>query len=155
MTDLELAVDALILCVGRENFEKALRELTGGENTLRSVDRRELIAEELRSLGIRSNSAGFAALVAIVDIVPDRPGCQTGGRLCKEIYPEAARRLGGTAAGTEKNARTAILSTWDRGGRELWRERLDVSDRPNVNDLVNRVALIVRKRMRRVAVDDT
>ena len=106
------AIQALIACVGEEQFREELekiREQTPGEETLE----REQIRQVLREMGIREGTHGLPALAIGVELTLEYD-MDIGCKVMKEIIPEVARQMGKSVAAAEKNIRWGIEGAWKR-----------------------------------------
>lgn len=106
------AIQALIACVGEEQFREELEKIweqTPGEETLE----REQIRQVLREMGIREGAHGMTALTIGVELTLEYD-MDIGCKVMKEIIPEVARKMGKSATAAEKNIRWAIEGAWKR-----------------------------------------
>lgn len=76
---------------------------------------KEKIEDTLLELGITPASKGFFTLCTAIEIVV-KDGCT---QICKEVYPEVAKRHYCTFASVERSIRTAISKTNFEKYREM------------------------------------
>ena len=70
----------------------------------------------LLSMGIRANLAGYPCLVEAIRVFSR----DTTQQITKTVYPEVAKRCGGTAKRVERAIRSAIQDGWKRRNDSVW-----------------------------------
>lgn len=80
----------------------------------------DAIDELLHKMGYTGNYMGMESLITAVELVwRDRTLLHS---VTKVLYPEVAKRCGGTWKTVERNLRTAAKACWERGDRALLQE---------------------------------
>lgn len=105
----------------------------------------ERIMEELRRLCIPGRLRGFAYLTYMLGrTVPDQDQLRL---ITKNLYPDTGRRFGVSTGSVERNARTAIIGSWMRGGRSVLEDMAccPLEQRPTVSQFLDIVAAYIRR----------
>ena len=107
----------------------------------------EYVELVLRSLHITGKLDGLRYLVYAVSATvrdPDRTRYIT-----RELYPEIGKHFGVTAAAAERAMRTAIQTSWERGGRETLDKMagFHLTERPTNSEFIDIVAAYIVRRL--------
>ncbi len=152
MTDLEMRVEALIECVGRERYERVLRVLQAQCGMDGKTDMQNVCEDILLELGVSPGCRGYRCICACLEIMFERRPAQGYSLLTKDIYPEAARRIGCSATSVEKNICRAIERAWEDcpdGLKLAYFGTVVATRRPSVGTFLKTVALAAQRRMKR------
>lgn len=79
----------------------------------------EAIGTALHRLGVYENTQGFYAAEAAVFVAMQEP--ESLRMVTKWLYPEAAKRYGGSREALEKSLRLAVVGIWKTIGRDCRR----------------------------------
>ena len=155
MSDLEMKVEALMRCVPREAFEKALAEVSGQMAIdLGPVDSDQALRREIEAImvdiGVPAHIKGYRYLVWAVQLaVKDETMIDA---ITFGLYPAVAEQFDTSSSKVERAIRHAIEVAWDRGdldtlqkyfGNTICRSK----GKPTNGEFIARVANIVRDRM--------
>jgi two-component system response regulator (stage 0 sporulation protein A) len=78
------------------------------------------IEEIVRKLGVKGTYRGMECLICGVELAGENRDMLMA--VTKELYPEIARRVGGTGKTVERNLRTVTKVCWERGDRGFLNE---------------------------------
>lgn len=115
--DLLAAVAAYVVADkgGRELAKAEVKRILAGlgDSPVRKAETMDAtIKRILLELGVPNSIKGHALLVCAIRIVAEDPS--VAERITKGLYPEVAKRFGGTPSRTERAIRHAIESSFDR-----------------------------------------
>ena len=105
----------------------------------------DVIEELLHQMGYKGTYMGMASLATAVELVwQDRTLLHA---VTKVLYPEVARRCGGTWRTVERNLRTAAKACWDHGDRALIQEMagIELRDMPSTGELIYYIVAYIRR----------
>ena len=125
MTELEMTIEALKLCVSPDKFEAALNAVkatphTEGNsaNQPQQEDLQVRISRILTTLGVPAHIKGYPYLRdAIAAVVNDM---SLVNYITKGLYPMVAKKFQTTPSRVERAIRHAIEVAWDRGDWETF-----------------------------------
>ncbi len=80
----------------------------------RDVSREEIIANDLRVIGVPAHITGYSYLKESIDYCVERYGQRIS--LTTAVYPHVAKKFSTTPTRVERNVRSAIECAWDNGG---------------------------------------
>ena len=121
------------VCAAMTQIHQMLHYDTGVVNEPDSV---------LLALGLRMNLSGYNCVRTAVALLRENPEQQ----LTKSLYPEVAKRCGGTRASVERVMRTVIHDAWMRRDNRVWQayftpDRAGRIACPSLGVFITRIAL--------------
>lgn len=107
----------------------------------------KIVERILRSLHITGKLDGLRYLVYAISATVHDP--ESTRFITKELYPEIGKHFGVTAAAAERAMRTAIQTSWDRGGRETLDKMagFHLTERPTNSEFLDIVAAYIVRRL--------
>lgn len=101
----------------------------------------------LIDLGFRVGTARYNLVHAAVLYMYHDPGCY----LTKCLYPDLAKKFGGTKDRVEKAIRDSIKSAWQNGDRQIWNMYFAVEEAPSNEVFLGRIsnALLQKNRLKK------
>lgn len=152
MSELELTVEALKLCIHPEVLEKALAHVK--TNNPAHSDQQNLPLEQtiellLLNTGMPTHIKGYRFAVTGIRLILEKPELADG--ITKWLYPEIARIHNSTPCRVERAIRHGIEVAWSRGDLNVLYDyfRNTVSGsrgKPTNSEFLTRMAYITRDR---------
>ncbi len=108
-------------------------------------ERLAIIETVVRRLGLNGTYQGMMGMVHGVDLAYDQPRILSA--VTKELYPEIARRVGGTGKTVERNLRTAATACWKIGDRDFLDEiaGFPLQEPPTSGELIDYLVYYIRR----------
>lgn len=103
------------------------------------------ISLELRRLGVSGHLRGSSYLAYMLGrAVPDPEQLRL---ITKNLYPDTGRHFGATTGSVERNVRSAVHSSWARGGRSVLEGMADATLEhcPTVSQFLHIVTSYIRR----------
>ena len=150
MSELEMKVEALIRCVPKEVWRKALAEVSKGEPE-KPHNLEDVIRDTLREIGMPNHILGFEYSLCAIRLMYEDP-CYAR-MLVKGLYAKVAENCGTTASRAERAIRHGIESAWERYGSDLRDAYFNPTsnmkrDCPTTGEFICIMVDIVRQKMR-------
>lgn len=112
---------------------------------LSSVSLSDRIARELRRLCVPGHLKGSGYLAYMLDrAIPDKNQLDL---ITKNLYPDTGQHFGVSAGSVERNVRTAICSSWKRGGQVVLEEMAEhpLGEPPTSSEFLDIVSDYIRR----------
>ena len=126
----------------REKEERVPRKK--GLNKMDGEIKRETIEAVVRRMGVKGTYQGLRCLVCGVELAyEDRDLLMA---VTKQLYPEIARRVGGSGKTVERNLRTVTRVCWESGDREFLNEiaGLTLRSQPTSGEMIDYLVHYIR-----------
>lgn len=152
MSELEMTVEALKLCVHPEVLEKAMAHVknTAPETSpARQMAVEQTIEQLLLNTGMPTHIKGYRFTVTGIRLILEQPELADG--ITKWLYPEIARIHNSTPCRVERAIRHGIEVAWSRGDLSVlydyFRNSVDGSrGKPTNSEFLTRMAYLTRDR---------
>ena len=153
MSELEMTVEALKLCIQPEVLEQALSRVktttskAPGLTNDRTLE--QTIGQHLLNAGMPTHIKGFRFTVTAIRLILQDPKMTDG--ITKWLYPEVARLHNSTPSRVERAIRHGIEVAWTRGDvktlYDYFRNTVDGSrGKPTNSEFLTRMAYVTRER---------
>lgn len=152
MTELEMTVEALKLCIHPEVLEKALSHVKTSVPATKpdqTLSLNQTIEELLLNTGMPTSIKGFRFTATAIRLILEQPEMADG--ITKWLYPEIARLHDSTPCRVERAIRHGIEVAWSRGDLgvlyEYFRNTVDGNrGKPTNSEFLTRMAYLTRDR---------
>lgn len=105
---------------------------------------REAIESVVRRIGVKGTYQGLKCLVCGVELAYENRELLMA--VTKELYPEIARRVGGSGKTVERNLRTVTRVCWESGDRDFLNEiaGLTLRSQPTSGEMIDYLVHYIR-----------
>ncbi|MBR2047728.1 MAG: sporulation initiation factor Spo0A C-terminal domain-containing protein [Oscillospiraceae bacterium] len=155
MSELELTVEALKLCIQPEILEQALSRVKsasadqGNANSMDDQTLERVIGLHLLNAGMPTHIKGYRFTITAIRLLLQEPDMADG--ITKWLYPEVARIHDSTPSRVERAIRHGIEVAWSRGDLAIhydyFRNTVDgARGKPTNSEFLTRMAYLTRER---------
>lgn len=155
MSELEMTVEALKLCIQPEVLEQALSRIKSASNGVSDPCPEEeqtlerSIGIHLLNAGMPTHIKGYRFTVTAIRLLLEKPEMADG--ITKWLYPEVARIHNSTTSRVERAIRHGIEVAWNRGDMtvlyDYFRNTVDGErGKPTNSEFLTRMAYLTRER---------